>query len=106
MHTFLKAANNNGDAIAQYQIGSEYKILKNDYTNAIEWLTKAAEQGHVEAYKWANLAATQDKDYISFRDSIKNEMTQEQIAEDQKKASDFYNKQKQRNQEILDSLKN
>jgi uncharacterized protein len=44
----LLIAANRGDAVAQYQIGSKYYIHQN-YTDAVKWWTKAADQGNEEA---------------------------------------------------------
>ncbi|MBR6042452.1 MAG: sel1 repeat family protein [Paludibacteraceae bacterium] len=40
-----------GDANAQYELGSYYKWKKSDNKTAFEWFTKAAEQGHAKAQK-------------------------------------------------------
>ncbi|MBW8039119.1 MAG: SEL1-like repeat protein [Planctomycetes bacterium] len=116
---YKKAAAQQGirGSSAHYCLGRMYyrgEGTTKSYGAAAEWYTKAAEQGHklaqyslanmyykgegivqdyVEAYKWANLAAMRGDDLnIRFRDKLKEEMTKEQIAEGQKKASEFHNK--------------
>jgi hypothetical protein len=113
---YEKAANR-GVGYSQYTLGEMYyKGLgtERNLTKAAMWYKKAAEsryvlvspmaqfhlaqmyfkgegvvQDYVEAYKWANLAAMKDERYHSLRDTIKTEMTPDQIAEGQKKASEF-----------------
>ncbi|MBR6902145.1 MAG: sel1 repeat family protein, partial [Synergistaceae bacterium] len=49
---WYKKAADNGDAIAQYNIGSLYENglgVKKNYKKAIEWYEKAAAQGHKDA---------------------------------------------------------
>jgi putative methionine-R-sulfoxide reductase with GAF domain len=41
-----------GDAMAQFEVGRHYAVgegVKQDYSEAVQWFTKAAEQGHVRA---------------------------------------------------------
>jgi hypothetical protein len=51
--TIYKA--NNGDASAQYKLGGMYHFgegVPKDYTKAVKWYGKAAEQGHIRAQFW------------------------------------------------------
>lgn len=99
---------------AQYNLGNIYRKgvgIPKDNAKAIKWFRLAAKQGHasaqsnlgliyykgdgvtensVLAYKWWTLAAEQgDEDATKNKAIIKKEMTDEQIAEGQKLASEF-----------------
>jgi hypothetical protein len=85
--------------------------VKKDGKEAVKWYRKSAEQGnataqlnlgmcyvkgdgvpqdYVEASKWYNLAAAQgDKKAGQYRDNLSKQMTREQIAEAQRRASRF-----------------
>jgi len=102
----LTALAEQGDANAQFELGSKYLLEldglpKNDL-EAMKWYRKSAEQGNamagnmlsamykngygvpkdvVQAYMWDNLAAAQDSRFIKFRDRVKKAMTLAQIAE-------------------------
>ena len=89
--------------------------MPQDYQQAVEWFTKAAEQGEaraqftlgvlydtgegvpkdlVQSYKWLNLAAGQGKtEAAEVRDELTPQMTPEQIAEAQRLSTEFYQKQ-------------
>ncbi|MGD0650367.1 MAG: trypsin-like peptidase domain-containing protein [Verrucomicrobiia bacterium] len=110
---YRKAAEQ-GDASAQHNLGLCYHegegVTKDD-KEAVKWYRKAAEQGgamaqvklglcyhegegvpqdYIEAYKWYNLATAQgDKQAGKFRDFLSKQMTREQIAEAQRRASRF-----------------
>ena len=98
-----------GDAKAQALLGRMYNSgegVLQDYSQAVFWYRNAAEQGYalgqtllgsmyisglgvpeddVQGYAWLNLAAAQGNDVAkAFRDSIRQGMTREQIAEGQK----------------------
>jgi TPR repeat protein len=82
-----------------------------DYTNAVKWYSKAAEQGDayaqcklgtfytigvgvakddVIAYMWANLAvASGNEDAIKMREYLEKKMTAEQVAEAQRLSRDW-----------------
>ncbi len=58
-----------GDPAAQFSLGARYATgeeVKQDYTEAVRWFTKAAEQGHIlaqatlGAYYWAGRGVPQD----------------------------------------------
>lgn len=109
------------DILAQYQLGEIYYKglgVEKNLRESVKWYRKAAEKGygwaqyqlgrmyykgegiiqdHVEAYKWANLATMKIEQCRGLRDTIKKEMTPEQIAEGQKRAREFYDKQQERN---------
>ena len=105
-------------AAAQYELGMKYYNgdgVPQDYQQAVEWFTKAAEQGEaraqfmlgvlydtgegvpkdlVQSYKWLNLAAGQGKtEAAEVRDELTPQMTPEQIAEAQRLSTEFYQKQ-------------
>lgn len=109
---YLKAAER-GLARAQSSVGQCYdrgKGVPQDYTEAVKWYRKAAEQGdesaqydlgdcyesgkgvpqdYVEAFKWYNLAASRNQFWAGQRDRVATEMTPDQIAEGQRRASQF-----------------
>lgn len=111
---WLRKAAEQGIAVAQETLGLCYAqgqgVTKDDQ-EAVKWYRKAAEQGiasaqynlgvcyaegegvpldYVEAYKWYNLAASYgDKEAVANRDLLSQEMTREQIAEGQRRASRF-----------------
>ena len=95
-----------GDAIAQFNLGGRYYLGKGvpqDYNEAATWLRKAADQGeakgqlllglmyykghgvdqdYVQAHRWLNLAALQgDRDAIKNRDLIEKRMSPTQLAQ-------------------------
>lgn len=99
---------------AQFFLGwmySEGKGVDENFKEALKWFKKAADQrdpeaeyslglmylkgedlnpDYVEAYKWINLAAAQgNTNAIRFRGKLSVSMTQEQIADGQRRASDF-----------------
>jgi TPR repeat protein len=107
-----------GDAEAQCTLGMRYVgglVVPKDYAQGVAWFRKAAEQGYavaqfnlgmgyasglgvpqddVEAHKWLNLATAasmgvSEKKYADARDSLAKMMTPEQIAEAQKRASEW-----------------
>ena len=89
--------------------------MPQDYGQAVAWNRKAAEQGealaqfalgvmydfgqgvpqdYIEAHKWLNLAAARasgedQKKYAEVRDSLAEKMTPAQLAEAQKRASEW-----------------
>ncbi|MBC8470330.1 MAG: sel1 repeat family protein [Planctomycetes bacterium] len=117
---WYKEAAEQGHYLSQYSLGRMYyrgESTTRNYRKAAEWYIKAAEHGYdlaqyelarmyyrgegviqdyVQAYKWAILAAAKSDRYYGFRDTLKEEMTKEQIAEAQKAAKEFYNKQSER----------
>ena len=111
---YRKAAEQ-GNADAQRSLGFAYKysegVTKN-YVEAAKWYRKAAEQedalaqcwladlyeggqgvpqDYVEAYKWYNLATAlrYDGKAVDKRDSLAKQMTSEQVAEGQRRTSEF-----------------
>ena len=111
---FRKAAEQ-GFASAQYNLGLMYdngEGVPEDDREAAKWLRKAAEQGdasaqynlgvmyangegvpedYVKAYAWINLAAAQgQKDVVKAKDSIREKITTEQVAEAQKLSGELY----------------
>ena len=114
MRWWQKAADQ-GLSFAQAKIGDCYyhgdNVVK-DYSGAVKWYKKAAQQGdvphaqtalgvcyfngfgvakdYVQAYKWLNLAAAKgDEDAIRIRAIAEQRMTTEQIAEGQQLAMKF-----------------
>ena len=114
----MRRAAEKGDANAQFGLAARYawgQGVPQDYAQAVFWSRKAAEQGHadaqynlgsmygrgqgvpqeyVEAHKWRNLAAARasaknQKEYAETRDALAKLMTPQQIAEAQKRASDW-----------------
>ena len=118
---FTNAANK-GDAEAQNMLGLMYingRGVPQDYNQAASWFRKAADQGdakaqynlglmyyyghaapkdYVEALKWITIAAAystekETRDHIARnRDIVANKMTPAQIAEAQKRASEWKKK--------------
>ena len=112
---WCRKAAEQGHSGSQVRLGDYYSesegVTKNG-TEAVKWYRKAAEQGDttaqvrmggaclsgegvpqdfVEAYKWYNLAATQGEIGAGdIRDKLSQEMTREQIAEAQRRASKFF----------------
>ena len=109
-----RKAADQGDANAQFQLGSMYAAgddVPEDGEEAVRWYRLAAEQGDVSAqlrlglmystgqvvpedivlaYMWYNLAATQDLMLApSSRNSIEERMTPEQIAEAQRLSTEW-----------------
>ena len=106
---------NNGHVIAQYNLGNYYtngEGVAQNYNQAFYWYEKAAERGHeksqynlglllyarelrgandiVQAHKWSNLAAINGlKEAVERRNFLEKHMTQVQIAEAQKLASEW-----------------
>ena len=115
---YTKAAEQGNDS-AQFSLGFMYESgvsVPKDYKKAIKWYTKAAsaEKGYflafaqrhlsemykkgegvpkdnVQAYKWISLAAAQpgNEDWAKDRDSLKQEMSVQQIDEAEKLAREF-----------------
>ena len=105
--------------MAQFYLGFLYNAgqgVPQDYTQAVFWWRKAADQGdpeamynlgamystgkgvpqdYVEGHKWRNLAAARastaddQKKYAETRDALAKDMTPQQIAEAQKHASEW-----------------
>lgn len=114
---WFKRSAEGGDILAQHQLGKMYYEglgVELNLNISAMWYQKAAESGYglaqyclglmyfkgegviqdyVEAYKWANLAASKNSCFAGLRDNIKKEMSSEQIAEGQKKAREFENTQ-------------
>ena len=114
---YRKAAEQ-GLTSAQFNLGKMYNDgqgVPQDYRQAVAWFRKAAEQGEasaqfnlgmmysagngvrkddVEAHKWRSLAADgatgeNQKRYAEVRDSLAKGMTHAQLAEAQKRASEW-----------------
>ena len=111
---FRKAAEQ-GHAGAQFLLAGYYNVgegVPEDDREAVKWYRLAAEQGvagaqlqlslvyflgrgvpedYVEAYAWMNLAAAQgEKDAVKAKDSLREKMTTEQVAEAQKLSGELY----------------
>jgi hypothetical protein len=103
-----------GHAEAQFTMGFRYEFGKGiaqNYTEAVRWYSRAADQGNssaqnylgvmsaaghglpqnsVEAYKWFNLAAVSgNREYITNRDKMAKKLSQSQLAEGQRLASEW-----------------
>jgi uncharacterized protein len=101
-------------------LGCAYELgegVEKDYAEAVRWYRKAAEQGNAfaqqslgklyeagegveqdsaEAYKWYNIASAHgDQVAVIYRDSIVEKMTPQQIADGQRRASEFVAKKKE-----------
>ncbi len=126
---FRKAAEQ-GNASAQVRLGAMYnegRGVPQDDKEAIKWYKKAAEQGnfvaqfalgamyaggkgitedYIEGYKWFILAAAQGfPSAVTLRDSLKEEMTAQQIAEAQRLAKEFKPKNESNDEDIEDMTK-
>lgn len=123
-----KKAAEHGNSLSQYSLGEMYyKGLgtEKNLRESAKWHRKAAKKGYglsqyqlsrmyykgegiiqdyVEAYKWANLAAMKIDWASSLRDKIKKDMTPEQIAEGQRRASEFHRKQEEKTRKLWESL--
>lgn len=109
-----KASANQGDAVAQFNLGLDYtkgQGVPQDYAEAAKWYRKAADQGEAaaqynlgrlyvvghgvtldyeEAYFWLILASTSGDDkYTSFRGVPESHLTPPQIAAIQKRAREW-----------------
>jgi TPR repeat protein len=103
--------------MAQYDLGVMYSSgtgVQEDQTEAVKWYRMAAEQGDadaqhnlgvmydngagvpeddVEAYAWFSVVATGGQIRgEKFRDSVKEQLTAEQLAEAQKRATELFEK--------------
>jgi hypothetical protein len=114
--TFFRKAAQQGHAHAQNKLGCCYEEgygVAKDLGEAVKWYRKAAEQGNgfgqfnlgvccsngrgvikdlVQAHKWYNLASAQGLELTSIKPRlfvIERMMTREQIAEAQRRASEF-----------------
>ena len=114
---YLRAADQ-GRADAKRNLGLLYTTgrgVLQDYAQAVAWFRKGADEGdagsmfslggmystgkgvpqdYVEGHKWRNLAAARadakdQKEYADTRDALAKEMTPQQIAEAQKRASEW-----------------
>jgi TPR repeat protein len=103
-----------GCAEAQYFLARLYmsgRGVSQDYHEAIRWLRKAAEQNHllanltiaecyqalgdlVEAFKWLMLASDQDDSVEEELNSLRPLLTEEQIAEAEKRYREFQSSKK------------
>ena len=120
--SWYRKAADQGDAVAQHNLGWAYangRGVAQDYNQALSWFRKAADQGfagaqfnlgfmyeygqgvtqdYVEAHKWYNLAApySTNKEVRDMatesRDVVAKKMTPAQIAEAQKRASEWKKK--------------
>ena len=104
-----------GEVTAYYNLGNmlnEGDGVEQNRNEAAKWFLLAAQEGHVvaqlslgemqetgngmpqdlvEAYKWYNLAATKELiGAIAGRERLSHKLTQEQIAEGQKRATEFF----------------
>ena len=104
--SWYRIAADQGDADAQYNLGTMYRDgegVPRDYAEALKWFRKAAVQGdaraqaslgimytigsgvpqdYVLALMWSNLAASQENEgAISLRELVASKMTPEQITE-------------------------
>ena len=115
---WLRKAAEQGYWEAQFTLGMRYAgglLVPKDYAQAVAWFRKAAEQGYavaqfnlgmayasglgvaqddVEAHKWLNLATAasmgySEEKYADARDSLAKRMTPEQLAEAQKRATEW-----------------
>ncbi|WNV04704.1 tetratricopeptide repeat protein [Candidatus Methylospira mobilis] len=111
--TWYRKAAEHGNVLAQLNLGWAYNEgegVTRDYDEAMSWYRKAAEQGNavaqnnlgwmyeegkgvprdlVTAYMWYSFAAAQGQERAKSEiDSIERKMTQEQIAEAQKRAEE------------------
>ena len=114
----LRARAEQGDAVAQYNLGVIYATgegVPQDDAEAVRWYRLAAEQGyalaqgalgamymngqgvpqdHETAHVWLNLAASrstgeQRDEYVEARDAVAERMTREQLAEAQRRAREW-----------------
>jgi uncharacterized protein len=107
---WYRAAAADGNTEAMCLLGGDY-ILQKNHTEAVKWFRLAAErndafaqkflavgyeagqgvaQDWIEAYKWFSLSAAQgDDDAVARRNRLLLRMTAEQIAEGQRRASEF-----------------
>ena len=113
-YRWYRQAAEQGYAAAQIQMGGMYydgEVVSRDYLEASKWYRKAAEQNDalgqaklgilyfeglgvpqdfVLAHMWLNLSAAQgDENAAKLRDNYAKDMTREQIAAAQKKASNW-----------------
>lgn len=107
---------------AQYNLGSRYESgqgVTQDYSEAVDWFRKAAEQGFAgaqknlgamygkgqgvpqdfsEAYVWSSIATKSgDENAIKNRNLSSSELSQDELQIAETRASDLYEKIKQRN---------
>jgi TPR repeat protein len=114
---FLRPLAEQGNARAQYNLGIMYDngegVPEND-AEAVKWYRLAADQGlafaqsglglmyangkglprdYAEGYKWLALAAAQHDEFASQRDAVRRLMTPAQVAEAQKLAAEWKQKE-------------
>ena len=106
-----------GRGMGQISLGMMYYYgdgVPKDYKEAVKWYTKAAEQGngyaqnelgemyykgesisqdYIEAYKWVLLAQMNGNNEDTLKEELASKMTPAQIAEAQKLAKEFTEKQ-------------
>jgi uncharacterized protein len=112
--SYLETSANQGSSLGQFSLGQIYysgQGVPIDYPKSAEWFKKAADQGHdgaqfnlgvmyeegrgveknvVEAHKWLNLAGAQgEKDAVSERTALEDEMSKDQIVQAQEAARDW-----------------
>jgi len=112
--SWYRKAADQGDADAQYNLGSVYRDgegVPRDYAEALKWFRKAAVQGdaraqaslgmmytigsgvpqdYVLALMWSNLAASQENEgATSLRELVAGKMTPEQMVEAEKLAREW-----------------
>jgi uncharacterized protein len=111
---YLNLAAQTGHPNAQFTLGKLESDAKND-AECVKWFHRAAVQGlteaqfrlgrdyargskvlqdYVEAYKWLNIAAGNQKsilakDILAARDEVVGKMTPQQVAEGQKRSAEF-----------------
>lgn len=120
--SWYRKAADQGEAVAQYNLGAAYVNghgVPQNHEQALLWFRKAADQGlalaqynlgvhyfngqgvtqdYVEAHKWLNIAAAYSTDKelrdmaTKYRDIVAKRMTLAQIAEAQKRASEWKKK--------------
>jgi TPR repeat protein len=75
---WYRLAAEQGDAVAQYDLGQRYDLgvgVPVDRVEALKWLTLAAEQGQTDA--------------VARRDKIKSKMTRKEISEARSRVASF-----------------
>ncbi len=80
------------EAAAWYRRAAEQSVVEAQFNLGLfYWDGRGVPQDYVEAHKWLNLAAAQGYDLaVRNRDDLARRMTREQVAEAQRRASEWF----------------
>ena len=89
------AAQNLGEAVKCFKKSSELGYGEAQHSLGLMYFQgKGINQDYVEAYKWASLAAAQNKKHAQLRDLIETKLTKEELIKAEVLVSDFISQNK------------